>query len=304
MKTLVWVEHDNKSLADATLAAVTAAGKLGEVHLLVAGANCRAVADEAAKIAGVGKVHLADDAAYENALAENVAPLIAELMADHDAFVAPATTTGKNVARLSAIRAGLPVTTAATTINRFCSSGLQAIATASQRVIVDKVPVMVAGGVESISLVEKSLNQSHIEEEWLMKHKPELYMAMIETADIVAQRYQVSRASQDEYALISQQRTAAAQEAGRFDDEIVPFDATMLVKDKETRENFGPEVATYCSDACISHGLFLRACAGASIAYCPPLIITKAEVDEMLKRTKTGVDTAYEALKSEGLLNS
>ena len=98
MKTLVWVEHDNKSLADATLAAVTAAGKLGEVHLLVAGANCRAVADEAAKIAGVGKVHLADDAAYENALAENVAPLIAELMADHDAFVAPATTTGKNVA--------------------------------------------------------------------------------------------------------------------------------------------------------------------------------------------------------------
>ena len=98
MKTLVWVEHDNKNLADATLAAVTAAGKLGEVHLLVAGANCRAVADEAAKIAGVGKVHLADDAAYENALAENVAPLIAELMADHDAFVAPATTTGKNVA--------------------------------------------------------------------------------------------------------------------------------------------------------------------------------------------------------------
>ena len=98
MKTLVWVEHDNKSLADATLAAVTAAGKLGEVHLLVAGANCRAVADEAAKIAGVGKVHLADDAAYENALAENVAPLIAELMADHDTFVAPATTTGKNVA--------------------------------------------------------------------------------------------------------------------------------------------------------------------------------------------------------------
>ena len=103
MKTLVWVEHDNKSLADATLAAVTAAGKLGEVHLLVAGANCRAVADEAAKIAGVGKVHLADDAAYENALAENVAPLIAELMADHDAFVAPATTT----ARTSPARAAL-----------------------------------------------------------------------------------------------------------------------------------------------------------------------------------------------------
>jgi electron transfer flavoprotein alpha subunit len=98
MKTLVWVEHDNKSLADATLAAVTAASKLGEVHLLVAGSGCRAVADEAAKIAGVGKVHLADDAAYEHHLAENVAPLVADLMGHHDAFVAPATTTGKNIA--------------------------------------------------------------------------------------------------------------------------------------------------------------------------------------------------------------
>ena len=98
MKTLVWVEHDNKTVADATLAAVTAAAKLGEVHLLVAGSGCRAVADEAAKIAGVGKVHLADDAAYEHGLAENVAPLIADQMGHHDAFVAPATTTGKNVA--------------------------------------------------------------------------------------------------------------------------------------------------------------------------------------------------------------
>ncbi|MEG9269677.1 electron transfer flavoprotein subunit alpha/FixB family protein [Qipengyuania sp. Mu-71] len=98
MKTLVWVEHDNAHVADATLAAVTAAGKLGEVHLLVAGAGCRAVAEEAAKIASVGKVHLADDAAYEHALAENVAPLVADLMGHHDAFVAPSTTTGKNVA--------------------------------------------------------------------------------------------------------------------------------------------------------------------------------------------------------------
>jgi electron transfer flavoprotein alpha subunit len=98
MKTLVWVEHDNAHVADATLAAVTAAGKLGEVHLLVAGAGCRAVAEDAAKIAGVGKVHLADDAAYEHALAENVAPLVADLMGHHDAFVAPSTTTGKNVA--------------------------------------------------------------------------------------------------------------------------------------------------------------------------------------------------------------
>ncbi|MXP15122.1 electron transfer flavoprotein subunit alpha/FixB family protein [Altererythrobacter confluentis] len=98
MKTLVWVEHDNNAVKDATLAAVTAAGKLGEVHLLVAGANCAAVAEEAAKIAGVGKVHLADNPAYEHALAENVAPLVADLMGHHDAFVCPATTTGKNIA--------------------------------------------------------------------------------------------------------------------------------------------------------------------------------------------------------------
>ncbi|WP_066559542.1 electron transfer flavoprotein subunit alpha/FixB family protein [Croceicoccus bisphenolivorans] len=98
MKTLVWVEHDNSNMADATLAAVTAASKLGEVHLLVAGSGCRAVAEQAAAVAGVGKVHLADDAAYAHALAENVAPLVVNLMGHHDAFVCPATTTGKNVA--------------------------------------------------------------------------------------------------------------------------------------------------------------------------------------------------------------
>jgi len=98
MKTLVWVEHDNATVKDATLAAVTAASKLGEVHLLVAGSGCRAVADAAAQIAGVGKVHLADNAAYEHGLVENVAPLIADLMGHHDAFLAPATTTGKNIA--------------------------------------------------------------------------------------------------------------------------------------------------------------------------------------------------------------
>ena len=98
MKTLVLVEHDNRSVKDATLATVTAAAKLGEVHLLVAGSGCRAVAEEAAKIAGVGKVHLADSAAYEHQLAENVAPLVVDLMGHHDAFLAPATTTGKNIA--------------------------------------------------------------------------------------------------------------------------------------------------------------------------------------------------------------
>lgn len=98
MKTLVWVEHDGAAVKDATLSAVTAAAKLGEVHLLVAGQGVDAVAQAAAQIAGVGKVHVADDAAYGHALAENVAPLVAELMGSHDAFVAPATTNGKNIA--------------------------------------------------------------------------------------------------------------------------------------------------------------------------------------------------------------
>ncbi|MFV0921169.1 electron transfer flavoprotein subunit alpha/FixB family protein [Sphingomonas parapaucimobilis] len=98
MKTLVWVEHDGGAVKDATLATITAASKLGEVHLIVAGQGVDGVAQAAAKIAGVGKVHVADDAAYANALAENVAPLIAELMSHHDAFLAPSTTTGKNIA--------------------------------------------------------------------------------------------------------------------------------------------------------------------------------------------------------------
>ncbi|MAL99064.1 acetyl-CoA C-acyltransferase [Hydrocarboniclastica marina] len=157
---------------------------------------------------------------------------------------------GKNMARLAAIRAGLPTSTAGMSINRFCSSGLQAIALASQRVLSEKVPAMVAGGVESISLVQnEKLNAFHATNDWLMKNKPELYLSMIETADTVAKRYGVSREAQDEYALISQQRTAAAQEAGRFDDEIVPFDTTMLVKDKETGAVSEREV-TLTKDEC------------------------------------------------------
>lgn len=154
----------------------------------------------------------------------------------------PEGATGHNVARLAAIRAGLPVTTAGTTINRFCSSGLQAISVAAHRVIADQVPVMVAGGVESISLVQNNLNQEHFTETWLMQHKPELWMSMIDTAEVVAARYGVSREDQDAYALVSQQRTAAAQAAGRLDDEIVPLTATKLVTDKQTGATSEAEV--------------------------------------------------------------
>jgi acetyl-CoA C-acetyltransferase len=154
----------------------------------------------------------------------------------------PEGATGKNIARMAAVRAGLPVQTAGQTVNRFCSSGLQAIAIAAQRVVVDRVPVMVAGGVESISLVQPSRNKTHDTEEWLLARKPELWLSMIETADIVAARYDVSREAQDEYALLSQQRTAAAQREGRLDDEIVPLTTTKLITDKETGETRREEV--------------------------------------------------------------
>ena len=161
----------------------------------------------------------------------------------------PEGATGGNVARTSAIRAGLPVTTAGTTINRFCSSGLQAIASASHRVIVDNVPVMVAGGVESISLVQNNMNNHRADEEWLNQHKPEIWMSMIDTADIVAARYRVSREDQDAYALSSQQRTAAAQNEGRLDAEIVPITTVKIVTDKETGETSEQEI-TVDRDEC------------------------------------------------------
>ncbi|MFQ5985206.1 MAG: acetyl-CoA C-acyltransferase [Alphaproteobacteria bacterium] len=154
----------------------------------------------------------------------------------------PEGATGHNIARLSAIRAGLPVTTSATTVNRFCSSGLQAISLAAQRILVDRVPAAVAGGVESISLVQNNLNRHHLHEGWLMNHKPELWMPMIETAEVVAKRYGISREAQDAYALESERRTAAAQQAGRFDAEIVPLKTVKAVEDKETGASREEEV--------------------------------------------------------------
>ena len=144
----------------------------------------------------------------------------------------PEGATGHNVARNAAIRAGCPVTTGGTTINRYCSSGLQAISVAAQRVMVDKVPIAVAGGVESISLVQETIDLHHFTEEWLLRHKPSLWDTMIMTADNVAARYGVSRDAQDDYALQSQQRTAAAQTAGRFDAEIVPLGSVKYNIDK------------------------------------------------------------------------
>jgi len=147
----------------------------------------------------------------------------------------PERATGQNIARLSAIRAGLPITVPGVTVNRFCSSGLQTIAFAAQRIIAGEADILVAGGLESISLLQEGGRPPPVKEEWLEAHKPEIWMPMIETADIVAERYGVSRQAQDEYSLESQRRTAAAQQAGRFIHEIVPLPTSKKVVDKDTK---------------------------------------------------------------------
>jgi len=146
----------------------------------------------------------------------------------------PERATGGNIARQAAIRAGLPVSVGGLTVNRFCSSGLQAIALAAQRIMAGEAHIIAAGGLESISLVQDGKSIPALDE-WIVEHKPELYMPMIDTADNVAERYNVSREKQDEYALESQRRTAAAQQAKKFTDEIVPMTTTKKVIDKNTK---------------------------------------------------------------------
>jgi acetyl-CoA C-acetyltransferase len=144
---------------------------------------------------------------------------------------------GYNVARQAAVRAGLAISVPGMTIDRQCSSGLMAIATAAKQIVHDGMEIAVGGGVESISLVQNDKrNDYRTQDPWLVEHRPDLYMTMIETAEIVAERYQVTRDAQDEYALQSQQRTAAAQAAGRLDQEIAPLPSIMRVENRETGE--------------------------------------------------------------------
>ena len=151
--------------------------------------------------------------------------------------------TGGNLARQALLRAGLPVTVPGMTIDRQCSSGLMAIATAAKQIITDGMQITVGGGAESISLVQNDkMNRFRVADPWLVKNIPQIYMSMIETAEIVAERYGVSREAQDEYALQSQQRTAKAQAEGRYDAEIAPLSSKMTVTDKETGTTSEKEV--------------------------------------------------------------
>ena len=153
---------------------------------------------------------------------------------------------GSNVARIATIRAGLPVTTAAVTVNRYCNSGLQAIVQAAHLVMNEGVDAAIGGGVESITMMERDNSPNP----WIMAKKPELYMAMGETAEVVAKRYGISREAQDEYSLLSQQRIAKAQQDGFFKDELAPMQVRRAILDKKTGQKIGEEDACVERDEC------------------------------------------------------
>ena len=187
-------------------------------------------------------------------------------------------TTGGNIARAIALRAGLPVTTGGLTINRFCSSGLQSIALAAQRVMTEGCPAIVAGGVESISCVQNEANKHMRADPWLMEHKPELYWNMLQTAEQVIKRYKISKLAQDEYGVRSQQRAFAAQAAGKFADEIVPMTTIMGVVDKATGRLSRKEV-TISADEGIRGDTTLEAVSGLRSAL-PGGIVTAGNASQ------------------------
>jgi len=154
----------------------------------------------------------------------------------------PEGATGSNIARQIALRAGCPVTVPGVTVNRFCSSGLQTIALAAQRIIAGEGDVFVAGGVEAISVVQNEANSHYLKEPWLSEHRPDIYWNMLQTAEEVAKRYAISRERMDEYGARSQQRACAAQDAGVFNDEIAPITVTMAGMDKDSGRLYTKEV--------------------------------------------------------------
>ena len=156
----------------------------------------------------------------------------------------PEGATGGNIARQIAIRAGLPTSVSGMTVNRFCSSGLQTVALACQRILSGEGDIYIAGGVESISLVQNEANKHHYQDEWLHRHKPEIYWPMLQTAEYVARKYEISREKQDRYGVASQQRAAKGRAEGKFKDEIVPITTKMKVIDKNTNTESMREVTT------------------------------------------------------------
>ncbi|AMO24509.1 acetyl-CoA C-acyltransferase [Ramlibacter solisilvae] len=192
----------------------------------------------------------------------------------------PEGATGRNVARQAIVRAGLPIGIAGTTVNRFCASGLQAIAMAAGRIVVEGAPAMIAGGVESISQIRSREDGQSGMDPWIARHKPELYLEMIETADIVAARYGVSREAQDAFSAESQRRTEDAQTAGRYRDEIIAVTTTMAVKDKETGAVSRREV-TVDADTCNRRGTTCDALAKLEPVKGPGKFVTAGNASQL-----------------------
>ncbi len=188
--------------------------------------------------------------------------------------------TGRNIARQAVIRSELPLTIAGATVNRFCASGLQAIAMAAGRIVLDGAPAMIAGGVESISGIRTREDGASGLDPWILEHKPELYLAMIDTADIVARRYGISREAQDRFSVESQRRTEAAQLAGLYADEIVPVTTTMAVTDKETGAVTQREV-TISADTCNRHGTTYEALAKLAPVKGPEQFVTAGNASQL-----------------------
>ncbi len=175
---------------------------------------------------------------------------------------------GFNVGRNVAVMAGLPVTVAGSTVSRFCSSGLNAVMVGAHMIQAEGADAVVVGGLESITMLQNDMNTKNLFNPWLLDHKKDIYMPMGQTAEIVANRYNVSREAQDEFALASQKRTAAAQQAGKFDDEIFPMTVTMQAKDKATGEVSEKEV-TVDRDECNRPGTTLEGLQGLKGAFDP-----------------------------------
>lgn len=212
----------------------------------------------------------------------------------------PEGSTGRNIARQSAVRAGLPISVPGVTVNRFCASGLQAIAYAASHIVMNGAQAVVAGGVESISGITTRENANSTVDPWLQEHKPELYLPMIETADIVAARYHISREAQDQFSAESQRRTAVAQQAGYFRDEIIACTTTMEIVDKTTKVVSTAEV-TVDADTCNRPGTTYEGLAKLPPVRGPDQFVTAGNASQLSDGASACVMMEAKAAQQLGL---
>ena len=207
---------------------------------------------------------------------------------------------GFNVGRNVAVMAGLPVTAAGTTVSRFCSSGLNAVAVAAHQVQVEGAEAVIGGGLESITMMQNDFNKKNLFNPWLMDHKRDIYMPMGLTAEVVAERYKVSREKQDELAFMSQQRTAAAQQSGKFNDEIFPMTVKMQVTDKATGTTSEKEV-TVDKDECNRPQTTLEGLAQLPGAFNPQGSVTAGNSSQFSDGASANLIMSYDRAKKLGI---